>query len=200
MEIICIDKRTFDVLVVRFSMIEKKVTGICNPAKDAGLKKWMDNQEVCGILRISKRTLQVYREKGLLPFTRGQEQVLLQAGRCAKHVGIKLSPTKKKAMSYDLIDRKDQRIDTIFKGLENMERMIDAIRTAPRPAFHSDYFLTDEELSKLLKVSRRTLQEYRTLGVIPYYLVQGKALYKESDIQKVLDDAYKRCREEQRWV
>ena len=51
-------------------------------------------------------------------------------------------------MSYDLIDRKDQRIDTIFKGLENMERMIDAIRTAPRPAFHSDYFLTDEELSK----------------------------------------------------
>lgn len=45
MEIICIDKRTFDELVVRFSMIEKKVTGICNPAKDAGLKKWMDNQE-----------------------------------------------------------------------------------------------------------------------------------------------------------
>ena len=43
MEIICIDKRTFDELVVRFSMIEKKVTGICNPAKDAGLKKWMDN-------------------------------------------------------------------------------------------------------------------------------------------------------------
>ena len=26
MEIICIDKRTFDELVVRFSMIEKKVT------------------------------------------------------------------------------------------------------------------------------------------------------------------------------
>ena len=38
MEIICIDKRTFDELVVRFSMIEKKVTGICNPAKDAGLR------------------------------------------------------------------------------------------------------------------------------------------------------------------
>lgn len=25
-------------------------------------------------------------------------------------------------------------------------------------------------------------------------------LYKESDIMKILDDAYKRCREEQRWV
>ena len=196
MEIICMEKQTFDELVVRLSMIEKKVTGICSQTKDAALKKWMDNQEVCGILRISKRTLQVYREKGLLPFTRIKNKF----GRCTKPVGIKLSPTKKKAMSYDLINRKDPRIDTIFKGLENMERMIDAIRTAPRPAFHGDYFLTDEELSKLLKVSRRTLQEYRTLGMIPYYLVQGKALYKESDIQKVLDDAYKRCREEQRWV
>ncbi len=82
-------------------------------------------------------------------------------------------------MSYDLIDKKDPRVDAIFKGLENMERMINAMQTAPRPAFHDDYFLTDKELSKLLKVSRRTLQEYRTLGVIPYYLIQGKALYKE---------------------
>ena len=54
--------------------------------------------------------------------------------------------------------------------------------------------------TKVLRVSRRTLQEYRTFGVIPYYMVQGKALYKESDIMKILDDAYKRCREEQRWV
>ena len=81
-------------------------------------------------------------------------------------------------MSYDLIDRKDQRIDTIFKGLENMERMIDAIRTAPRTAFHGDYFLTDEELSKLLKVSRRTLQEYRTLGVIPYPFTKSQTYKK----------------------
>ena len=61
-------------------------------------------------------------------------------------------------------------------------------------------FLTDEELSKILRVSRRTLQEYRTLGVVPYYLVQGKALYKESDILKILEDSYKRCKEDMRWV
>ena len=200
MEIICMEKQTFDELVVRLSMIEKKVTGICSQTKDAGLKKWMDNQEVCGILRISKRTLQVYREKGLLPFTRIKNKFFYKPEDVQSLLESSYHPQKKKAMSYNLINRKDPRIDTIFKGLENMERMIDAIRTAPRPAFHGDYFLTDEELSKLLKVSRRTLQEYRTLSVIPYYLIQGKALYKESDIKKVLDDAYKRCREEQRWV
>ena len=42
MEIICMEKQTFDELVVRLSMIEKKVTGICSQTKDAGLKKWMD--------------------------------------------------------------------------------------------------------------------------------------------------------------
>ena len=64
MEIICMEKQTFDELVVRLSLIEKKVIGLCSQTKDAGLKKWMDNQEVCGVLRISKKTLQVYREKG----------------------------------------------------------------------------------------------------------------------------------------
>lgn len=70
----------------------------------------------------------------------------------------------------------------------------------PKSLFNGERFLTDEELSKVLRVSRRTLQEYRTFGVVPYYMMQGKALYKESDILKILDDAYKRCREEQRWV
>ena len=70
MEIICMEKQTFDELVVRLSMIEKKVTGICMQTKVVGLKKLMDYLDVGGILRISKRTLQVYREKGLLPFTR----------------------------------------------------------------------------------------------------------------------------------
>ena len=103
-------------------------------------------------------------------------------------------------MSYHFIDKKDPRIDVMFQGLEKMERMLSVMEDVPRSLFNGERVLTDEELSKVLRVSRRTLQEYRTFGVIPYYLVQGKALYKESDIMKILDDAYKRCREEQRWV
>ena len=79
-------------------------------------------------------------------------------------------------MSYYFLERKDPRVDVLFQGLENMERLIAAMEDAPKSVFHGERFLTDEELSKILRVSRRTLQEYRTLGVIPYYLVQGKAL------------------------
>ena len=53
-------------------------------------------------------------------------------------------------MSYDLINKQDPRIDAIFESLEKMEQMIDGLQTAPKPAFHGDYFITDEELSKVL--------------------------------------------------
>ena len=66
--------------------------------------------------------------------------------------------------------------------------------------FKGDRFLTDEELSRLLKVSRRTLQEYRTGRLIPYYIVQGKALYRESEIQGLLEKTHRKCMEEQKWL
>ena len=103
-------------------------------------------------------------------------------------------------MSYHFIERKDPHVEVLFQGLENLERMLSDMEKTPKPTFKGERFLTDEELSGILRISRRTLQEYRTLGVIPYYLLQGKVLYKESDIQKMLEDAYKRCREEQRCV
>ena len=89
-------------------------------------------------------------------------------------------------MSYHFLDDKDPRIDVMFQGLEKMEKMLSVIEKMPKSLFNGERFLTDEELSKVLRVSRRTLQ--------------GKTLYKESDILKILEDSYKRCREEQRWV
>ncbi len=69
MEIICIDKRIFDERVVRLSMIEKKVTGICSPAKDAGLKKWMDNRRYAGFSAYPRERFWYIERKGccLLP-------------------------------------------------------------------------------------------------------------------------------------
>ena len=33
-------------------------------------ERWLDNQEVCLILNISKRTLQTYKDKGMLPYSK----------------------------------------------------------------------------------------------------------------------------------
>lgn len=56
-------------------------------------KQWLDNQEVCLMMNITKRTLQTYKSKGLLPYSRLNRknyfkltdvQVLLQAEQSNK--------------------------------------------------------------------------------------------------------------------
>ena len=103
-------------------------------------------------------------------------------------------------MSHYFIDKHDPRVADLFRRLEKAGKALDKLESSGGRTLKGERFVTDEELSRLLKISRRTLQEYRTLGVVPYYLVQGKALYKESDILKILEDAYKRCKEDMRWV
>ncbi len=60
-----------------------------------------------------------------------------------------------------------------------------------RPTLGGERFLTDREVSARLKVSRRTLQDYRNNGMIAYYQLGGKILYKESDIEKMLAANYR---------
>ena len=45
-----------------------------------------------------------------------------------------------------------------------------------RPLLDGERYLTDKEVSQILKISRRTLQEYRNDGVLPYILLGGKVL------------------------
>ena len=59
-----------------------------------------------------------------------------------------------------------------------------------RPLLDGERYLTDKEVAQILKVSRRTLQEYRNDGVLPYILLGGKVLYRESDLESVLESCY----------
>ena len=50
--------------------------------------------------------------------------------------------------------------------------------------------LDSREVSEILKVSRRTLQEYRNEGILPYIPLGGKVLYRESDLEELLERHY----------
>ena len=45
----------------------------------------------------------------------------------------------------------------------------------------------DSELAGKLKLTRRTLADYRLNGKIPYYKIGGKLLYKEKDVLALLE-------------
>jgi excisionase family DNA binding protein len=72
------------------------------------------------------------------------------------------------------------------KMLDGIEHIVDNYK----PSLGGERYLSDREISERLKVSRRTLQDYRTEGKMPYYLLGGKILYRESDIEKVLNENY----------
>ena len=77
---------------------------------------------------------------------------------------------------------------------DSLDRLLDGIENFmanSRPTLGGERFLTDREVSARLKVSRRTLQDYRNNGVIAYYQLGGKILYKESDIEKMVMSGYR---------
>ena len=86
-------------------------------------------------------------------------------------------------MNY-LIEKGDPRVANLLRRLEKINSLIDKLEVPTRRSFNGQRFITDRELSEKLRVSRRTLQEYRSAGTIPYYLICGKILYCESEIQQ----------------
>lgn len=100
-------------------------------------------------------------------------------------------------MKNFLIDKSDPAVTELFRRIEKVCKELDKLEMPTRRTFNGQRFLTDSELSDILKISRRTLQEYRSAGIIPYYMICGKVLYKESEIQKLLEDGRRRCIDEQ---
>lgn len=93
-------------------------------------------------------------------------------------------------MAENLITRESASVTQFIKTLDRLLNRIENLTQNSKPTFYGERYLTDKEVSKRLKVSRRTLQDYRTRGYIAYYQLGGKILYRESDIQKMLDDNY----------
>ena len=51
------------------------------------------------------------------------------------------------------------------------------------------FFLT-MRFPKKMNVSLRTLQEWRDTGLIPFIQIKGKIIYRQSDIDKLLQKHY----------
>jgi excisionase family DNA binding protein len=91
----------------------------------------------------------------------------------------------------ELITMKTERIISFFKSIDRMLDSIENMVKNHKPTLNGERYLTDREVSSRLKVSRRTLQDYRNEGRIPFVQLGGKVLYRESDIQLVLDSGYR---------
>ena len=69
MEIVTIEKKTFEEMKERFNRFSEHVEQLCSRYRPPEKMNWLDNADVCEKLNVSKRTLQTYRDGGLLAYS-----------------------------------------------------------------------------------------------------------------------------------
>ncbi len=96
---------------------------------------------------------------------------------------------------YDnVLTLQDEVISKAIATMRKASRQAEVLCNDYRPLLGGERLLTDAEVAGILKVSRRTLQEYRNDGILPYIEMKGKCVYRESDIEKVLKANERRSR------
>jgi hypothetical protein len=77
MNVIMMESEAFQKLVEKLDAISIRLNNQkeTNPLSDV----WMDNQDVCELLHISKRTLQHYRDSGKIPFSQVGAKIYYKA-------------------------------------------------------------------------------------------------------------------------
>ena len=69
MEIVSIERHTFEAMVAKFDRFVHRMEAICQWHGEKRICEWMDIQDVCRMLNISPRTLQTLRDNGTLAYS-----------------------------------------------------------------------------------------------------------------------------------
>ena len=93
----------------------------------------------------------------------------------------------------ELLTEENAHVLSFFQRLDDIEENVRSLSLNRKPVLNGECYLTDQELSERLKVSRRTLQTYRNEGRIPYVPLGGKVLYRESDVERMLQEGYRKA-------
>lgn len=68
MEIVIVEKKTFEALLTAAGTLAEKVDALYRRYGDRKGCKWLDSEDVCRILRISPRTLRIMRDNRVIGF------------------------------------------------------------------------------------------------------------------------------------
>ena len=78
-----------------------------------------------------------------------------------------------------------EQFDALMSKIDDIHHKINS-KNQPK----QEVFLDNEELIKMLKISRRTAQTWRDEGKISFSQVGNKIYYKLSDVEKTMDEYY----------
>ena len=88
----------------------------------------------------------------------------------------------------ELIQKED--LQELLHELGRVSADINQIKELYRPILDGEHLMSGEEVCKALRITKRTLQQYRDDGLVSFVALPGKMLYKESDILALLQQNY----------
>ena len=90
----------------------------------------------------------------------------------------------------EIVTQKDPQMQMFSQLMQGTLKKLERYCLAARPMLGGEVYLSGEEVCRQLQISTRTLQEYRNSGTLRFYKIGGKILYKQSDIQAMLERHY----------
>lgn len=185
MKIVNIEAGTFKEMVAAWHSLKSKLEKLQDLCLRKEPDEWLDSKKVCEVLSISSRSLQHLRNNGTLSFTRIDKKIFY---RKQDVMSLLTTIQKKKIVMGEIVTKTHKEVLRFFDEMKKISTLVDALKSSYSPSLNGERFLTDTELSEMLKLTKRTLLEYRNCGKIPYYQIGGKILYRERDIEKLLSE------------
>ena len=90
----------------------------------------------------------------------------------------------------EIITQEDPQMQLFSQLMEGILKKLERYCATARPMLGGEVYLTGEEVCSQLRISTLTLQEYTNSGTLPFYKIGWKILYKQSDIQTMLERHY----------
>lgn len=88
----------------------------------------------------------------------------------------------------DILDNKSPQIGLFLTTLDELSATIKQALQNRTPHLNGEKYLTNREVCQLLRISSRTLQNWRDTGEIPFIRLKRKILYQQSEILKLLEN------------
>lgn len=79
MNVITIESNAYENIMNRLAFLETEIKKAVRNSNYPLSERWLDNEMVCKILNCSKRTLQMYRDEFMLPFSQIKHRMYYRA-------------------------------------------------------------------------------------------------------------------------
>ena len=102
MEIVTIEGRTFSYVCERFMEFAKRIESLCSTHTQK-VENWLDSQEVCLLLGVSKRTSKYYRLIGRLAYSQIGSKIYYKSADIERIIADSetLNQSPKQTMPYE---------------------------------------------------------------------------------------------------